>query len=713
MISRKTARRLGLAALAGTVSTLVISGQANACTSDFDSTTITITCEATDPPSLPFESVYPTILNMLGGAIRLDAATTPDPFFLPESFDVVLSDFQDFVEFQSGQIGTADASVDVYLGAGDDLYNMSGGTLYGSLYGEEGYDVVRMSGGTITGDISAESVSLSGGTIGGDITGISATTLFIDDAASAAALDLRDGVLFSGTNANGAIQNTNLAAGGESQNFQGFNQVNMTASTLRFDNVTVGISALFLSGGSTLFVNGATNMAGTLSASASTINMIDGVVDDVFTLGGLALDGATIGVDVDQQAGLADRLVAGTFSANGVNTVLVNLIGTPNFTQATDIPVIVAANDPVAGNFVLAGIPGTVGSLFSFEAVRGPAGGVSIRTTPTNAGVVMVPPAAANQSATDLVVDTIGGLTNDAMDADLGLGNGSAQRAQLSPTFGVFASGQFASVEHDGFAITQGNAVNAGPGFDASDFSAAVSVDFNAAKHFEFDEQYGLNIGAFAGYTSTDVDLDPFLGFDTLGNGENKAGMFGAYGLFRQGLNYALVSGTGFFGNTDVFNGVLNTIGNYDTSGYAVTASAGHIFALSDRVRFDLRGGILGVRFTGDAFTDSGGNQFGKTRVSFGAVKFEPGVYADYVMESGMVFSPYLRADLQQRFSYRNTAEIGGQEFDFDDADFSAALSTGFNLKMSEKTTLSGEVRGKTSSDSQTIAAKLGLKIAF
>lgn len=78
-----------------------------------------------------------------------------------------------------------------------------------------------------------------------------------------------------------------------------------------------------------------------------------------------------------------------------------------------------------------------------------------------------------------------------------------------------------------------------------------------------------------------------------------------------------------------------------------------------------------------------------------------------------MVFSPYLRGELQQRFAYRNTAEIGGQEFDFDDADFSAAVSTGFNLKMSDKTTLSGEVRGKTSSDSQTIAAKIGLKIAF
>ena len=366
----------------------------------------------------------------------------------------------------------------------------------------------------------------------------------------------------------------------------------------------------------------------------------------------------------------------------------------------------------MTGIFQITGIPGTVSSLFTFEVVQGADGGLVIRATPGNFGLAALPPSAVNSAATDLALDTIAGVTKDAMDFDLGLGNGG-QRAQLSPTFGVFASGQLAAVDHDGFNITAGDITGVGPGFDAHDFSAAISVDFNAAKHFEFDDRYGLNLGAFAGYASTDVELDPFLGFDTLGNGDNQAGMFGAYSLFRQDLNYALVSATGFFGNTDIFNGALNTVGNYDTAGYAVTASAGHIFALSHRVRFDLRGGILGVRFTGDEFTDSGGNQFGKTRVSFGAVKFEPGVYADFVMESGMVFSPYLRADLQQRFSYKNVAALDAQEADFDDFDFSAALMSGFNLKMSEKTTMSGEVRGKFSSDSSTVAAKLGLKIAF
>src|SRR5690606_14842594 len=211
-------------------------------------------------------------------------------------------------------------------------------------------------------------------------------------------------------------------------------------------------------------------------------------------------------------------------------------------------------------------------------------------------------------------------------------------------------------------------------------------------------------IGVFGGYTSTDVDLGSFQSFASVGEGTNEAGMFGAYTLFRRGLNYGLISATGFIGQSDVVNHALNTTGSYDTEGYAVTASAGHIFVLGERARFDLRGGILGASFEGGDYVDSGGNVFGKSRISFGALKFEPGIYADYQMENGMVFSPYARADIQQRFSYENTADIADTEFNFDDSDFSAAVSTGFNMRMTQSATLSAEVRGKFSSDSTTLA---------
>ncbi len=188
--------------------------------------------------------------------IEGDAAIGPDA--------VGLEDGDDNFTMTGGTLGGA-----VSGGNGNDVIVISGGNIDGFVAGNDGLDVIVISGGTISGDVSAEDVTLSGGTIGGDITGISGNTLVIDDAASAEALDLRDGVLFSGDGANGTIANTDLAAGGESQNFAGFASVGLSASTLRFEDAIVGIGVLTLGDGSTLFVDGATSMAGTVIATNS------------------------------------------------------------------------------------------------------------------------------------------------------------------------------------------------------------------------------------------------------------------------------------------------------------------------------------------------------------------------------------------------------------------------------------------------------------
>ncbi|MFD2055382.1 autotransporter [Mesorhizobium calcicola] len=597
---------------------------------------------------------------------------------------------------------------------GDDTMAVSGGTIDGNVSGGAGFDQVSVSGGTIKGGIDADHVHLSGGTIGGNITGLGPNTLIIDNVGTVDPLNLADGVLFSGTGANGTVTDTDLAAGGKSQNFTGFDNFSADASTLRFSGGTQGINQLNLGNGSTLFINGNVNMPGSIIATNSLIDMTDGVPDDVLKLGGLTLNGASISLDINQQTLQSDQLVASAFSATGANTIIVNLLGTPQFAQATDIPLIVSASGPIAGTFTVEGIPGTPGSLFTYEVVTGANGGLFLRATPANFGIAAAPTSATNAGAVTVAIDALYGINRDALDSDLNLSpaTGGAM-VPISSSFGVFASGQFAHTEHDGYDISGGGLNGPGPSFDANDFSAAISLDFNAAKHFQFDKEYGLNVGIFAGYASTDVNLGGFRGFDAIGEGTNKAGMFGGYALFRKNYNYALVSASGFFGGSDVTNGVLGTTGSYDTKGYAVTASVGHIFKLGERTRFDLRGGLLGVSFRGDPYTDSGGNEFGKSRLSFGAIKFEPGIYGDYTLSNGMVLSPYARVELQQRFGYKNTTEIDTREIAFDDADFSAALSTGFNLKVSELTTVSGEVRGKASSDSSTIGAKLGLKIAF
>jgi len=318
---------------------------------------------------------------------------------------------------------------------------------------------------------------------------------------------------------------------------------------------------------------------------------------------------------------------------------------------------------------------------------------------------------ATNGAIVDTALDALHDIVDDIVEADVSPAKTAppAPPAQEAP-FGVFASGQLAHTEHDGFRISDGVDTFDGPHFDVDEFSAAISVDFNAAKHFGFDNEHGLNIGLFGGYASADVNVDDSDFTD--GDATNRSGMFGGYGLYRHDTSYALVAASAFLGNTDVESDA-GRFGSYDTQGYAITGSVGRIFSLTDRVRFDLRGGLLGVTFTGDGYEDNFGREYGKSHLSFGAVKFEPGIYADYQLGNGMVISPYARADLQQRFGYSNTASVDDVESEFDDADFSVALYSGFNLKMTSSTTLSTEIRGKWSEDSSTISGKLGLKIAF
>ena len=301
---------------------------------------------------------------------------------------------------------------------------------------------------------------------------------------------------------------------------------------------------------------------------------------------------------------------------------------------------------------------------------------------------------------------------SDALGLSTTSGGGTAAAGGGSIPFGVFSTGQLARSHYDGFRVVGTGQTT--PSYTSTEMSLAASLDWNASEYFGFDQQYGLNIGVFGGYASSDVDLGSFLTFASAGSAINRSGLFGGYTLFRKERSYLVFSAIGLLGNTDVTNGLLNnSTGSYNTQGAAVTLSAGHIFSLTDELRLDLRGGVLAARFTGDDFTDSIGVNYGKSEVSFGGLKFEPGIYMDHKLENGMSLSPYLRAEFQQLIGYKNKSSLGGVNYEFDTATFSAALSGGANLKISSTTTLSSEIKVKASADSRSIAGKLGIKFAF
>jgi hypothetical protein len=637
--------------------------------------------------------------------------------------DVSLEGGADIVTIDGGTIDG-----DVLAGDGGDTVNISAGNIGGSVAGGAGTDTVTIGGGSIGGNVEGETVRLFGGSIGGDITGISNNTLVVE--AAGTSLNLRDGVLFQGTDAVGTITGTDLArAEGtsfDSQNFQGFSSLGVDGSTIGFSGPTQTIDELSLVDGSTLFVAGQViNLlstdggAGNVSISNSTINMINDDPTDRFNVGNATFDAATLAIDINQETIEADQLVAsGLFQASGANVVLVNLLGAPVFSGVSIIPIAPVAGETVdpggtgSALFTVQGITATPGSLFTYDVVTGSDGGIYLRALPSDLVSPQATRVAIDSRPIENVTDTITEISDDAIADIMELPKGSG-RSDAGPGFGVYASGQLARVNHDGFTVSDGTVSAQGPSFSANDFSLAASLELDVAKYYGFDDRYGLNVGLFGGYASSDVTLDPVNGFQDVGDAENESGMIGAYGLFRRGTDYALVSATTFIGETEIDNHVLGSTGAYDTVGYALTGTVGHIFMLGETLRFDLRGGALWASFEGDEFEDSQGNSFGESKVSFGAIKFEPGIYGDFNLDNGMAISPYGRLELQQRIGYENTGSVEGLDFEFDDADFSAALSAGFNLKVTPTTTVSSEIRTKLSSDSETFAGKLGVKVKF
>ena len=196
------------------------------------------------------------------------------------------------------------------------------------------------------------------------------------------------------------------------------------------------------------------------------------------------------------------------------------------------------------------------------------------------------------------------------------------------------------------------------------------------------------------------------------GNGTNQGGMAGAYVVYGQGTTYALASLTGFWGNTDVDFDDRDASGSYDTSGYGLTATIGRQLPIDATRTIDLRGSLGYLSFQGDAFTDSVGFDYGSSEVSFGFVKFQPALFWTVPIRDTTI-RPYVRAELSQRFDYKNTASFEGEDFAYSDDDFSVAAMLGTDYAARENLTISGEIAAYASGDMNALTAKLGLKYAF
>ena len=108
-------------------------------------------------------NVLASIPSGFSGVI-VDNITDPPLFLnLPISNNIEMLDGNDFVDISGGTIGTAAAPVGLDLGAEADKFDMTGGSITGSIFGGDGNDDIEVSGNAIITGVPGISAAIETG----------------------------------------------------------------------------------------------------------------------------------------------------------------------------------------------------------------------------------------------------------------------------------------------------------------------------------------------------------------------------------------------------------------------------------------------------------------------------------------------------------------------------------------------------------------------
>ena len=231
-------------------------------------------------------------------------------------------------------VGTA------WLGAGDDAFNLAGGSWTGDIQGEDGNDAFAWTGGALNsgfyGGAGNDTAYLGGGAI------YDGTEVF-DGGAGV------DALTFDGVSA--------TTAGSLIANWETFSLDN-TMLTLTGGAITVGSTSdasqgIYLNN-STLQVNQSTAFNGNMFLNpGSTLSSVNGATGDAMTVTGNLTGGGTLAIDVDLANAQADSLTVNGAYLGGVTTLSLNELSTG---YASGKPIeIITLDGGEQGTFVLPG----------------------------------------------------------------------------------------------------------------------------------------------------------------------------------------------------------------------------------------------------------------------------------------------------------------------------------------------------------------------
>ena len=637
---------------------------------------------------------------------------------------------------------TGSVGRDVDGGADADRIRSSA-VISGVLLGGAGSDKVLVEGGSVRrvdGGAGDDRFSFTGGAIAGAIRGFETVT--INDSKSSTAI-ANDTVAVIG---NGETQvrltDTRLSpVGGPSAapltlDLDGVDRFAARGSTFAFTESMDGINQLRVLDGSVFRVNGDIDLrrggtAGRLDMRNSTLDFANGSTADSLRVSEVRFRDTTVLIDVNPNSAntAADTLIVDQDGVNGRidnvfsgnNTLFVDFTEAPTGGNvAIPIASIVRGANPtqVAQALSQFNVLGRLNAdpLQALALMQGAGNQVLLvnrdRSAPFSQGPTM---GAASSGGMEAMRDISTELANGGTGFDTG-----GDRTQISPTFGVFATGQFGHTEHDGYKVSDDSTSTNSPSFDADNFSVFGTGELDASAEFGITD-FGLRIAAFGGYLETDVTLDRDLG-DGLespyeGSGYNRGGMFGtsvlASKIFGEGnLGYGQFTIAGFLGSTDSVNADTGSTGDYGTQGIIMSAKTGANLAVSDNVYLDLRFGAAYTYFHGDRFEDSIGLRYGDTRTSFGTLSFEPGVSTAFLVK-GVRVAPSARLLLEQRVGYVNDASYERTDFDYDDSDFTFGGELGASATFTKSLSAGAFIGGRVNDDQRSLLGKIAVKYQF
>lgn len=602
-------------------------------------------------------------------------------------------------------------------GAGDDTVRVTGGSV-GGFNGGAGTDSLTFTGGDITGAIDAfETIVIKDGP-DNDILGSAPLAIDGSGDTSVEILDTRRPDL-ADPEAGSAL----------ALDLSGVSALRAVNSTISFASLEGGLDDLEVRR-SVLRLHGVADLtagrrAGRLSVLNGTVDAANGTPADRLLVSAVIANNATFLIDADEVGGVAaaDQLVVITprgvdpRRANiirGQNTIVVNFAD--GFDGSIDgIPVAEARGVDRAD---------VLRALSQFSVVGGansnPMQGITLAQGDGDR-LVLITGDQDNPLTTSVATSTSATASDQAVD-DIAtdLIEGGGDRVQVSDSFGVFASGQFGHVWHYGYDVTDGSNTGNTPDFEVDQFSLFVTGEADLGEVFG-DSEVGFRVAAFGGYVESDVTLDREVadGIRTNfeGSGYNRGGMLGASvsvdRIFGAGhYAYAGTSVAGFLGTTDVVRAETGDTGDYGTQGVVASSKFGVAFAVADTVRLDTRFGIGYTYFNGDDFRDSGGFRFGESRTSYATLSFEPGVQTA-VPVGRFIVTPQARLLLDYRPGYVNDASFEGTDFDFDEAQYSVGGELGAGILLTESLTAGAFVSAKGNEDQSSFLAKLAVKYQF